>query len=164
MEHHKLFPTHLFVFDDFLDDFEETSPIMKGSISAPFIKLLQHYQDNQKEDFNLQERSYNDSWQTTPDLHTMTEFKPLRDKVIKVTKEILNILNYDVKDIKISSMWATILRPGESHPAHTHANNFLTGVFYLHSDESANIMFNDPSSVANVMLPKAKKHSKENLL
>ena len=86
MEHHKLFPTHLFVFDDFLDDFEETSPIMKGSISAPFIKLLQHYQDTQQEDFNLQERSYNDSWQTTPDLHTMTEFKPLRDKVIKFNK------------------------------------------------------------------------------
>ena len=69
---------------------------------------------------------------------------------------------FSIEDIKISDMWATILRPGESHSIHTHSNNLLSGVYYLQSDESANIMFNDPRPASDVILPRIKKTGKDN--
>ena len=152
--HHKIFATNIFVFDDFLD--EELANHIKRYIESPFKKL------DKTKSFNRHKRSYNDNWQTEPDLHIHTLFKPFVDKIIETNKELIKILNYTVEDIKISDMWANILRPGESHPVHSHANNFLSGVYYLQSDESASIMFNDPRPASAVILPRIKETSKEN--
>ena len=54
-------------------------------------------------------------------------------------------------------MWATVLKSEENHPAHTHSNNFLSGTYYLHSDQGASIMFQDPRPAAGVILPRIKE-------
>ena len=47
--------------------------------------------------------------------------------------------------IEITGMWANKLKVGESHPPHTHSNNFLSGVYYLEAGENtSNIQFFDP--------------------
>jgi len=152
--HHKIFATNIFVFDDFLD--EELANHIKRYIEGPFKKL------GKTKSFNRHTRSYNDNWQTEPNLHTHNLFKPFVDKIIETNEEILKILDYSIEDIKISDMWANILRPGESHSVHTHSNNFLGGVYYLQSDEVANIMFNDPRPASDVILPRIKKIGKDN--
>jgi len=103
-------------------------------------------------------RDYDDRWQTkSADLHNQKEFKEFAELVISTSKDILNELKYDVEDVVITDMWATVLKSGENHPAHTHSNNFLSGVYYLHSDQGASIMFRDPRPAADVILPRIKE-------
>ena len=103
-------------------------------------------------------RNYDDRWQTkSADLHKKKEFKEFAELVISTSKEILDKLKYDVEDIVITDMWATVLKSAEHHPAHTHSNNFLSGVYYLHSDQGASIMFHDPRPAADVIVPRKKE-------
>jgi len=135
MEHQIIFPTNLFLIDDF---YNSDTTAMKKYISDLW-----------------KERDYDDRWQTkSADLHKKKEFKEFAELVISTSKDILNELKYDVEDIVISDMWATVLKSAEHHPAHTHSNNFLSGTYYLHSDQGASIMFQDPRPAAGVILPR----------
>ena len=147
MDRHQVFATNIFVQDDFL--FEETSLYMKN-----YIQKL------------WQERSNTVNWQTEPNLHTKVEFKIFADMVLDTSKEILETLDYAVEDIAITDMWGNVLRKGEAHPPHTHSNNFLSGVYYLYSNNAAGIQFFDPRPAADVMVPKKTKktHNNSNLL
>jgi len=138
MEHQIIFPTNLFLIEDFYNsDITE----MKKYISDLWV-----------------DRDYDDRWQTkSADLHNQKEFKEFAELVISTSKDILNELKYDVEDVVITDMWATVLKSGENHPAHTHSNNFLSGVYYLHSDQGASIMFRDPRPAADVILPRIKE-------
>ena len=54
-------------------------------------------------------------------------------------------------------MWGNILLPGQTHSPHTHSNNFLSGVFYLQSDDLAgDIEFFDPRAQTGVLCPRIK--------
>ena len=135
MEHQIIFPTNLFIIDDF---YNSDTTAMKKYISDLWTN-----------------RDYDDRWQTrSADLHKQKEFKEFAELVISTSKEILDELKYDVEDIVISDMWATVLKSEENHPAHTHSNNFLSGTYYLHSDQGASIMFQDPRPAAGVILPR----------
>ena len=140
MDHQKLFPTHLFVFDDFLDGVQHKADVedMKCYISTAWKK-----------------RNYDNNWQTkSANLQHQSEFKLFSDTIIQSNKDILKLLNYNVEDITITDMWANVLKPGESHPPHTHSNNFLSGVWYLESDGNAGIFFKDPRGEADIIVPR----------
>jgi uncharacterized protein (TIGR02466 family) len=147
MDRHQVFATNIFVQDNFV--FEETATQMKN-----YIQRL------------WQEREPGNNWQTDPDLHTKEEFKIFSDMVLEQSKEIIKILDYDVEDIAITDMWGNVLEKGEAHPPHTHSNNFLSGVYYLHSDKAAGIQFFDPRPSADVIVPRKTKktHNNSNLL
>ena len=117
MEHYKLFPTHLFVFDDF---YKQDVGDMKTYISNLWKK-----------------RDFDNNWQTkSADLQKKVEFADFAKEIITTNKTILGkVLKYYVEDIVITDMWANVLKPGESHSPHTHSNNYLSGVYYLYSDE-----------------------------
>ena len=135
MEHQKIFPTNLFLIEEF---YHADTNVMK--------KYIFDLWDN---------RDYDNRWQTkSANLHKQKEFKEFTELVISTSKEILDKLKYDVEDIVITDMWATVLKSGENHPAHTHSNNFLSGTYYLHSDQGASIMFRDPRPAAGVILPR----------
>ena len=138
MEHQIIFPTNLFIIDDF---YNSDTTAMKKYISDLWTN-----------------RDYDDRWQTrSADLHKQKEFKEFSELVISTSKGILDELKYDVEDIVISDMWATVLKSEENHPAHTLSNNFLSGTYYLHSDQGASIMFQDPRPAAGVILPRIKE-------
>ena len=113
-----------------------------------------------------QDRSNDVNWQTNPDLHTKAEFKIFADMILDTSKDILKTLDYAVEDIAITDMWGNVLKKGETHPPHTHSNNFLSGVYYLYSDKAAGIQFFDPRPSADVLVPKKTKktHNNSNLL
>ena len=135
MEHQIIFPTNLFLIEDF---YNSDTTAMKKYISDLWT-----------------ERDYDDRWQTrSANLHKQKEFKEFAELVISTSKDILNELKYDVEDVVITDMWATVLKSEEHHPAHTHSNNFLSGTYYLHSDQGASIMFQDPRPAAGVILPR----------
>ena len=136
MEHYKLFPTHLFVFDDF---YKQDVGEMKRYISDLW-----------------KNRDYDNNWQTkSADLQKKVEFADFAKEIITTNKTILvKTLKYYVEDIVITDMWANVLKPGEMHPPHTHSNNFLSGVWYLESDGNAGIVFKDPRNEVGVIVPR----------
>ena len=147
MIQHSVFATNIFVEDDFLDE----------SISGEMKKYIERL---------WKDRYYDNNWQTDPDMHTKPAFEKFAEKVIQKSKEQIKLLDYDVEDIAITDMWGNVLQKKESHPPHTHSNNFLSGVYYLHSDKAAGIQFFDPRPQSDVFVPrKAKKtHNNSNLL
>ena len=143
MDHQKVFSTHIFVKDNYL---------------AP-----QRLPAMQQEIRNLHKLGYtNNDWQTGPDLDKSQPFSWFAQDIGKTAFDIFDKLNYNVQDIEITGKWGNILKPGETHPPHTHSNNFLSGVFYLESDAETGIIFSDPRPAADVLVPRKKTKTNEN--
>ena len=143
MDHQKVFSTHIFIKDNYL---------------AP-----QRLPAMQQEIRNLHKLGYtNNNWQTGPDLDKSQPFSWFAQDIGKTAFDIFDKLNYNVQDIEITGMWGNILKPGETHPPHTHSNNFLSGVFYLESDAETGIIFSDPRPAADVLVPRKKTKTNEN--
>ena len=143
MDHQKVFSTHIFVKDNYLAP--QRLPAMWDQIN----ELYAHGKRN-------------DNWQTGPDLHKAEPFKWFANDIGKTAFDIIDKLNYNVEQIEITGMWGNILKTGETHPPHTHSNNFLSGVFYLESDAETGIIFSDPRPAADVLVPRKKTKTNEN--
>ena len=140
MDHQKVFSTHIFIKDNYLAP--QRLPAMQEEIK------------------NLYKQTTN--FQTGPNLDKTESFKWFASDIGKTAFDIFDKLNYNVQDIEITGMWGNILKPGETHPPHTHSNNFLSGVFYLESDAETGIIFSDPRPAADVLVPRKKTKTNEN--
>ena len=139
MEHQKIFATNLFLIDDFI------SPDSTDGIKKYIAELWKN-------------RSYDDNWQTkSANLHKQAIFYNFAETVINTSRQIVKQLDYDVEDVIITDMWANVLKSTEYHPMHTHSNNFLSGTYYLQSDQGASIVFHDPRPAADVIVPRKKE-------
>ena len=135
LNHQRIFPTHIFQMDNFYPYVEELSKVIE-------LGYEQHIPN----------------WQSRPNLHNENNFKNFAEYIIDINKEVIrDNLGYQFDDIKITDMWANVLKPGEYHAPHTHSNNFLSGVFYLQSDDrSAGLEFFDPRAQTGVLCPRIK--------
>ena len=86
------------------------------------------------------------------DLHIMSYFKPLANKILECSEKILKDGGYEFEKIEITNMWGNLLNKGSSHAPHTHSNNFLSGVYYLQSGSP--IQFFDPRPAATILKPR----------
>lgn len=130
-QHQRVFSTHIFSCDNFY----------------PYVQEL-------NEVIQLGYEPHVPNYQTRPTLHKENNFKNLADYIIEANKEVIRgTLGYQFDDIKITDMWANVLKPGEYHPPHTHSNNFYSGVFYLDAEDTSGICFSDPKVQANVIVP-----------
>ena len=141
MDHQQIFPTNLFIQDDFLA--RQRIPAMKDKI----LSLYERKKSN---------------WQTGPDLDKTDPFDWFAKDVSKEVFKSIDAMDYIADTIEITSMWGNVLKPGETHAPHTHSNNFLSGVFYLESDAKTGITFVDPRPAADVLVPRKKKKTNEN--
>ena len=113
--------------------------------------------DQEKKDMetHIQITKKNHGFHTDDDLHILSYFADLRDKIINVNKKYMEDLKYEYDKLEITGMWANKLYEGETHPPHTHSNNFLSGVYYLKaSNKTSPIQFFDPRPQANVLRPR----------
>ena len=135
MDHQELFPTHLFIKDNY--------------ITPDRINTMR------REVMNLYKEKPN--WQSSSNLDKNEVFKDFNKDISKSSFEILDKLDYKADEIEITDMWANVLKQHETHQPHTHSNNFLSGVFYLDADDTMpGITFQDPRPGANVILPRKK--------
>ena len=150
MEHQKIFYTNLFLLDDFVPQVTSTEKQIVNDMRKYISDLWAN-------------REYDNNWQTkSADLHKQKEFKSFASLVLTTTKKIIDTLDYDVEDIMITDMWANVLKDSEYHPMHTHSNNFLSGTYYLQSDQKASIVFHDPRPAADVLVPRKKQTTLNN--
>ena len=107
--------------------------------------------------YHISARKKNHGYHTGDDLHTISYFANLREKVLNVNKEYMKDLKFKYDELEITGMWANKLLASEAHPPHTHSNNFLSGVYYLKaSGDTAPIQFFDPRPQANVLRPRGE--------
>jgi uncharacterized protein (TIGR02466 family) len=71
-------------------------------------------------------------------------FFNLKNSIFEFSFKYLKKLNHVVEDLQISNSWSNILDKNETIHEHTHANSYISGVFYL--DNSSPIAFKNPTS------------------
>ena len=104
-----------------------------------------------------------DGWQSEQTLHKRDEFEELISCVSNVTKSILRFLRIGQEDFEITGCWATVLAKGAIHKAHSHPNNYLSGVYYVRIHPGADtINFHDPRSQTRVIRPPVVELTAEN--
>ncbi|HEX9275121.1 MAG TPA: 2OG-Fe(II) oxygenase family protein [Casimicrobiaceae bacterium] len=93
-------------------------------------------------------------WQSEQTLHEREEFTELISCVSHVAKSILRFLRIGEEAFEITGCWATVLAKGAVHKAHSHPNNFLSGVYYIRIHPGSDtINFHDPRSQTRVIRP-----------
>ena len=134
LQHQKVFPTHIFSCDNFYPYHQELlDAILLG---------YEHHLPN---------------WQSRPNLHQSNNFKQFAEYIIEANKEVIrDTLKYEFDDIRITDMWANVLKPGEYHAPHTHSNNSWSGVWYADAEDTSGIIFADPRVQANVIQPSSQ--------
>ena len=134
LQHQKVFTTHIFSCDNFY-------PYHTELLDAIHLGYEHHLPN----------------WQSRPNLHQSNNFKQFAEYIIEANKEIIrDKLRYEFDDIRITDMWANVLKPGEYHAPHTHSNNSWSGVWYADAEDTSGICFADPRVQANVILPSSQ--------
>ena len=106
-------------------------------------------QDYQKIREILQDTTQNVSNKTSRETYVLDKHLPkLREffeSCIKIYVEKVILggqYDQDKLDFQITQSWINLTKPGESHHTHTHANSFISGVYYVKADPSLdNITF-----------------------
>lgn len=136
-----LFPTDVYIVDELIEN--------------NYLYKLKEFIINSKNDFRSR-------WQSQPKLFNEPLFEKFTNKILQFSKLVLDTKEVEFDAFEITDMWANILQPNTGHKAHTHPNNYFSGVFYVQSEEDVNIRFLDPRPGANVINPKSKNFNKYN--
>ena len=102
-------------------------------------------------------------WQSEQTLHARGEFLDLAACVGNATRSVLRFLRIGDQAVEITGCWATVLARGAAHKAHSHPNNFLSGVYYVRTRPGSDaINFHDPRTQAGVIRPPVVELTSEN--
>ena len=102
-------------------------------------------------------------WQSEQALHEREDFGDLVACVGDATRSVLRFLRIGNEAFEITGCWATVLAKGAAHRAHSHPNNFLSGVYYVRTHPGADtINFHDPRHQASVIRPPVVELTAEN--
>jgi uncharacterized protein (TIGR02466 family) len=101
------------------------------------------------------------TWQTNPMLHQLAEFGEFVALVRSAGQAALKFLDAKHQEFEVTGCWANINPPGGLNSAHTHPNNFLSGVYYVSLPGGAGqIVFGDPRPQAYGILPQTRSWNK----
>ena len=102
-------------------------------------------------------------WQSEQALHEREELRDLVACIGNATRSVLRFLQIGHEAFEITGCWATVLATGAAHKAHSHPNNYLSGVYYIRTPPGADaINFHDPRNQAAVIRPPVMELTAEN--
>jgi uncharacterized protein (TIGR02466 family) len=102
-------------------------------------------------------------WQSERALHERAELQELVACVKRGVTGALRFLHIGEQAFEITGCWATVLARGATHKPHSHPNNFLSGVYYVHTRPGADtINFHDPRRQTYVIRPPVTELTAEN--
>lgn len=133
-----LFPTHAYTLNDAI--IKKDNAIIKRDI------------------INKLKKTNRPSWQSESNLHLKQKYKSLCDQIIKMATKIFEEQDIQYETFEITSMWANVLKTNENFHAHTHANNYLSGVYYVQT-KNTHINFLDPRPQSNVIRPAVNNYN-----
>ncbi len=102
-------------------------------------------------------------WQSEQTLHEREEFRDLVACVNNAARSVLRFLRIGYDAFEITGCWATVLAKGAAHKAHSHPNNFLSGVYYVRTHPGTHtINFHDPRNQTGIIRPPVVELTAEN--
>jgi uncharacterized protein (TIGR02466 family) len=102
----------------------------------------------------LRDLQAGESWQSDHGLHLLEGFEGLVGCIVEAGESLLDCLKVVPRSFQITGCWATVNGPGASHRVHSHPNNYLSGVYYVQTQEGANtINFHDPRHQVGILCP-----------
>ncbi|MGH6621808.1 MAG: 2OG-Fe(II) oxygenase family protein [Alphaproteobacteria bacterium] len=94
------------------------------------------------------------AWQSRHDLQHSAPFANLIACVRAAAIEVLDFLKIRQEEIAVTGCWVNVLPPGRAHRAHSHPNNFLSGVYYVSTRPGADtVNFHDPRPQTCIIRP-----------
>ena len=90
---------------------------------------------------------------TDDQLHERPEFRDLKEHMFDAATKLANALKLDIGNhpLRMTSCWLNVYGPNHSQEIHNHANNILSGVYYVEVPQDApGILFHSP--MADLML------------
>ena len=132
-------------------------PELRDAIDAKILAMLGSMRHG------LERLEPGQGWQSEQTLHDREEFRDLVACVGNATRSILRFLQIGHEAFEITGCWATVLARGAAHKAHSHPNNYLSGVYYVRTHPGADtINFHDPRVQAGVIRPPVVELTGEN--
>jgi uncharacterized protein (TIGR02466 family) len=132
-------------------------PGLRDAIDAKILAMLESMRRD------LPKLEPGRGWQSEQALHEREELQDLVTCVSKATRSILRFLHVGHEAFEITGCWATVLARGAAHKAHSHPNNYLSGVYYVRTPPGADtINFHDPRNQAGVIRPPVVELTAEN--
>jgi uncharacterized protein (TIGR02466 family) len=130
---------------------------LRRTIEASVLPML----ETMRRDLNKLQAG--DGWQSVQTLHQREELHDLVVCVRSATRSVLRFLRIGYQAVEMTGCWATVLARGAMHKAHSHPNNFLSGVYYVRTHPgSDSINFHDPRNQAAVIRPPVVELTAEN--
>ena len=109
---------------------------------------------------NVEDPGYGQQAQSFANLHHREDFAEFTKVALSAGRSVLDFLKYKYTDCYITDCWANICRKGESHRAHIHPNNIISGVYYAAAPQGCgDIVFDDPRAQAKVLIPDILDHT-----
>ncbi len=103
------------------------------------------------------------SWPSAQDLQNLAEFQTLVSLVKETVKSVLAFLKIGYEGFELTGCWANINVVGSTHKMHSHPNNFLSGVYYVQTDEGSDtINFHDPRTQTGIIRPPVTELTDQN--
>ena len=104
-----------------------------------------------------------ESWQSDHRLHELDAMREFVACLEEAAQNVLAYLKIEHAGFRITGCWANVSAPGARHRAHSHPNNYLSGVYYLRTHPEANtINFLDPRPQAGIIRPPVTALTAEN--
>jgi len=102
-------------------------------------------------------------WQSRQDIHLHPEFRDLVSLIEDAAKNALGYLKVADCAFQFTGGWVNMGPPGAAHKMHSHANNFLSCVYYIRTGPGNNtITFHDPRYQNQVVIPVITERTVEN--
>ena len=135
----------------------ELEPNVHGRINESVVRKLQQIRSSGPEPAPHQ------SWQSGHDLLKWEEFHGLAACVYDAVRAVFDFLKLGDADFQITGCWANLNPPRAAHGQHSHPNNFLSGVYYVRTEQGADtINFHDPRPQTAIIKPPVTELNAEN--
>ena len=129
--------------------------------------LTEFSYDISSEEESTVHRELNDRFKYNPDVFPINTIDYLHIHIPQFARFIIDTSNtiltdtfkYIYDSIEITNMWASKYEKGQTHAPHTHANNVLSGVYYL--TNGTPLQFFDPRP--NVLSPTCIENTIDNV-
>jgi len=104
-----------------------------------------------------------EGWQSRQNLHRRAPFSELVGCIDAAAGEVVHFLRIGHDAPCITACWVNVLAATRTHPAHSHPNNFLSGVYYVKTQSGAEtVNFHDPRPQTGIIRPPVTELTADN--
>jgi uncharacterized protein (TIGR02466 family) len=111
----------------------------------------------------LADLKFAESWQSDHGLHRLEQFREIVDCINEAAESVLEYLRIGHASVLITGCWVNVSAPGARHRVHNHPNSYLSGVYYVQTQQGADtINFLDPRPQTAIVRPPITELTAEN--